>query len=1027
MAVEISVYASTITQKVIGLLVLYVELSLSQSTTSLPVIKSSTIYPSISGNYSTPTATLNANASSSSGSSNATYTVVVPSPSSSSFVVGQSLSSQHLPQLSVEEIEHTFRSGASELKQKFPPEIDPKTVDPIDVDVIGTLKTMMEAGKTLLCKYNKTDFNATVDYLNVTDSLVIIVKKFNCIEERKAVIPDRSSKATRKALGKVTDFVELKFKCSKIEINDNHPVKSQARKRREVEMAITMEINVEEDLEDNLEYQLLQHHSRLRRNAAEQQQCGPLKCNVKRFETTLVITNKTLTSDPNYTDLTNQLKTVLRNVLDHRPHFTVDRIHSFNYPKDGPTSGVKATFYLDVHDVRTPVNITQGDVSNTLKAAVNNSLQPFQVDHSSIKLIHLDVVDGNYSEWTPWSQCDKNYDVHRNRTCEGAQHGGQCYGPSTETRKCNCTFNFNETEVGNITSPLFPFKYPTRVNCVWFLSAPVNHTVKLTLEEFQLEKDKKCFYDYMEFYNGENITDEDSLIENRRCGNHSPFTIESSGQNLSVVFNSDKSETFKGFRAVWSTEEKEKEKVAPQYITTLTMIYSPNVNESHFPLGTATTCTSERAADEGCIFNDKVYIISRLISTQMGRTLPLTGESRIVIKFEHIMHENLFPTIYNGIKHCVIWNNNAKIGETNYQGAWTRRGCMLTSTNLTHTSCACDREGLFAVLGQEKIESSKLKLLANTYIGIGISYFILILAIVHIVWKIEIHGGEVMRINMCAAIIAMQTFFLIGAHVPAQQTLCGFLAFAIYFSVLAEFCWLLLHGLRIHGKIKKIFSSSLNIEIVYVVIGWGLPMLLALLAIGVKINPKHLDEVCWEAAAGSSMWGYAAPLVLISLFNGAILIKLLIPTQDVRDAYDHRELRFRVLKDFVFLFCFVLTCTFAYQAVEEERFFEQYLLSAFVIIQAVVMFVFGREGRKDFVKRVPEPKPEPEIAKEEPEENIYEIIDLETTSKEKNLPDGAAVRRSRKRATNKQGEKITVCTLKNLNIYKEGGQFVIEA
>lgn len=154
-----------------------------------------------------------------------------------------------------------------------------------------------------------------------------------------------------------------------------------------------------------------------------------------------------------------------------------------------------------------------------------------------------------------------------------------------------------------------------------------------------------------------------------------------------------------------------------------------------------------------------------------------------------------------------------------------------------------------------------------------------------------------MRINMCAAIISMQTFFLIGAHVKAQQvlvcfashsntfgndadvwqfkfahgywicyinyhpwywtthsplgmrlcqwyqkhnilwsssriqshkvrffsfqTLCGFLAFAIYFSVLAEFSWLLLHGLRIHGKIKKIFASNLNIEIVYVVIGWG--------------------------------------------------------------------------------------------------------------------------------------------------------------------------------------------------------------
>ena len=33
----------------------------------------------------------------------------------------------------------------------------------------------------------------------------------------------------------------------------------------------------------------------------------------------------------------------------------------------------------------------------------------------------------------------------------------------------------------------------------------------------------------------------------------------------------------------------------------------------------------------------------------------------------------------------------------------------------------------------------------------------------------EIHGGEVMRINMCAAIIVMQSVFLIGAHVEAQQ------------------------------------------------------------------------------------------------------------------------------------------------------------------------------------------------------------------------------------------------------------------
>lgn len=35
----------------------------------------------------------------------------------------------------------------------------------------------------------------------------------------------------------------------------------------------------------------------------------------------------------------------------------------------------------------------------------------------------------------------------------------------------------------------------------------------------------------------------------------------------------------------------------------------------------------------------------------------------------------------------------------------------------------------------------------------------------------EVHGGEVMRINMCVAIMIMQSVFLIGAHVKAQQVI----------------------------------------------------------------------------------------------------------------------------------------------------------------------------------------------------------------------------------------------------------------
>ena len=107
-----------------------------------------------------------------------------------------------------------------------------------------------------------------------------------------------------------------------------------------------------------------------------------------------------------------------------------------------------------------------------------------------------------------------------------------------------------------IESPLFPNNYSDGVKCVWVLEAPVNHTVKLHLKEFHLEKDKKCFYDYMEFFDGD--TEEHHLIRKRMCGRQVPQIIESTGQKLLVVFNSDKSKNYTGFQAVWETKRMSK-------------------------------------------------------------------------------------------------------------------------------------------------------------------------------------------------------------------------------------------------------------------------------------------------------------------------------------------------------------------------------------------------------------------------------------------------------------------------------------
>ncbi|KAJ7371750.1 hypothetical protein OS493_023088 [Desmophyllum pertusum] len=893
-----------------------------------------------------------------------------------------------------QELEKDLDPLVEELGGKITQAVDPTRSKPRDVNIIKTLSAMMKKGVSLLMKYNDSG-NSTVDFFNATDGLVLVMKRFDCLEERSASLPDRADKSIGKALTKFSDYVSAKFDCPRIVKNDTHP---KSRKRRDVKIEVTMDFSAEdEDGGDFHEFQLLhRQHSRIRRSAAVY--CGgPLSCHVQRFETILVIKNRTFNSSLSDTtsgyfkELTRQIGETLESTLEST-YLMVEGVHTFTF---SDTSGnVQAKFYFDVKrpDVNGPI-LVDSDVTGALKnASVNSTLDQFDVDTAAFQAVHKIVVDGNYTQWTDWTACDDKFDTKRTRVCEGAQNGGKCYGDAKETKKCDCVYN--ETQ---------------------------------ELEEFHLEKDKKCFYDYMEFFDGDTANHQ---IGDRLCGRQGPRTIESSGQKLRIVFNADKSENFSGFRAVWQTPKIKKKVIeyVEQYVTSLVMIYTPTVNDTQYPLGTATTCPADsRTNDKECIFEDTVFIISRLISAHIDRSLPLDGDNRIVVNFQHIMNEKLFPAIYNGDKQCVRWNENAKLQSP---GGWSRGGCTVLKTNITHTSCACDQQGLFAVVGKEKSESHKLRLLANTYIGIGISFFILLLAIAHIVWKIEIHGGEVMRINMCAAIIVMQSVFLIGAHVKAQQTLCGFLAFAVYFSVLAEFCWLLLHGLRIHGKIKKIFASNLNIEIVYVVIGWGLPTLLALIAIGVQIDLKNPDDVCWEAAAGSAMWGYAGPVIIIAVFNVAVLLKLLIPTEDVKNGYDYEEMRFRVIKDAIFLACFGLTCTFAYQAVEEERFTEQYFLSVFVVLQAIAMFVFGREGRKDFIKRVEDPQPDEGPANtqadaEEEPENIYENI--EDVKPETDLGEGHVKRPRKRNAPNKQPEKITVNTLKNLNIYKEGGQYVIEA
>lgn len=58
----------------------------------------------------------------------------------------------------------------------------------------------------------------------------------------------------------------------------------------------------------------------------------------------------------------------------------------------------------------------------------------------SISFVPAVTVDGQWQEWSPWSQCSvtcSNGTQQRSRQCTAAAHGGsECRGPWAESREC---------------------------------------------------------------------------------------------------------------------------------------------------------------------------------------------------------------------------------------------------------------------------------------------------------------------------------------------------------------------------------------------------------------------------------------------------------------------------------------------------------------------------------------------------------------------------------------------------------------
>eukprot|EP00064_Thunnus_orientalis_P015730 superscaffoldBa00002973_g15787 len=105
---------------------------------------------------------------------------------------------------------------------------------------------------------------------------------------------------------------------------------------------------------------------------------------------------------------------------------------------------------------------------------------------------------------------------------------------------------------GSVKTPNWPNSdYPAGISCSWHISVEPSNVIEVKFQKLDLEPDTYCRYDYVALFNGGET--DDSRRIGKFCGDRSPGTIVTHGNELLVQFVSDLSVTSDGFMAFYTS------------------------------------------------------------------------------------------------------------------------------------------------------------------------------------------------------------------------------------------------------------------------------------------------------------------------------------------------------------------------------------------------------------------------------------------------------------------------------------------
>lgn len=103
-------------------------------------------------------------------------------------------------------------------------------------------------------------------------------------------------------------------------------------------------------------------------------------------------------------------------------------------------------------------------------------------------------------------------------------------------------------KTGELKTPNYPRTYPSHSRCSWLIQAPTGYKLKLQFYHFVLEDSYDCISDHVNIYDGRNSS---ATLLGKYCARKDPFHVETTTNNMFIIFRSDRSLNYGGFRATF--------------------------------------------------------------------------------------------------------------------------------------------------------------------------------------------------------------------------------------------------------------------------------------------------------------------------------------------------------------------------------------------------------------------------------------------------------------------------------------------